>query len=38
MKAASLFDPRLIVTTPVPTSVTLGGTLLADLFVEGAGY
>ncbi len=31
MKAASLFDPRLIVTTPVPTSVTLGGTLLADL-------
>lgn len=31
MKTASLFDPRLIVTTPVPTSVTLGGTLLADL-------
>jgi LacI family transcriptional regulator, gluconate utilization system Gnt-I transcriptional repressor len=31
MKAASLFDPRLIVTTPVPTSVTLGGTLFADL-------
>ena len=31
MKAASLSDPRLIVTTPVPTSVTLGGTLLADL-------
>ncbi len=31
MKAASLFDPRLVVTTPVPTSVTLGGTLLADL-------
>ena len=31
MKAASLFDPRVIVTTPVPTSVTLGGTLFADL-------
>jgi LacI family transcriptional regulator, gluconate utilization system Gnt-I transcriptional repressor len=31
MKAASLFDPRLIVTTTVSTSVTLGGTLLADL-------
>ena len=31
MKAASLFDPRLIVTTPVPTSVTLGGALFADL-------
>ena len=31
LKAASLFDPRLIVTTPVPTSVTLGGTLFADL-------
>lgn len=31
MKAASLFDPRFIVTTPVPTNVTLGGTLFADL-------
>jgi LacI family gluconate utilization system Gnt-I transcriptional repressor len=31
MKAASLFDPRTIVTTPVPTTVTLGGTLFADL-------
>ena len=31
MKAASLFDPRLVATTPVPTSVTLGGTLFADL-------
>jgi len=31
MKTASLFDPRLIVTSPVPTSVTLGGTLFADL-------
>jgi LacI family gluconate utilization system Gnt-I transcriptional repressor len=34
MKAASLFDPRLIVTTPVPTSVTLGGTLFADLLAK----
>jgi LacI family gluconate utilization system Gnt-I transcriptional repressor len=31
MKAAALFNPHLVVTTPVPTSVTLGGTLLADL-------
>src|SRR3954464_5519764 len=31
MKAASLFNPHLIVTTQVPTSVTLGGTLFADL-------
>jgi len=31
MKAASLFDPRTILTTPVPTTVTLGGALLADL-------
>lgn len=34
MKAASLFDPRLIVTTPVPTSVTLGGALFADLLLR----
>ena len=34
MKGAGLFDPRLIVTTPVPTSVTLGGTLLADLLAQ----
>jgi LacI family gluconate utilization system Gnt-I transcriptional repressor len=34
MKAASLFDPRTIVTTPVPTTVTLGGTLLADLLLR----
>jgi LacI family gluconate utilization system Gnt-I transcriptional repressor len=32
MKAASLYDPNLIVTTPVPTAVTLGRTLLAELF------
>ena len=31
MKAASLFDPRFIITTPVATSVTLGGALFADL-------
>ena len=31
MKAASLFDPNLIVTTSVPTTVTLGSTLFADL-------
>jgi LacI family gluconate utilization system Gnt-I transcriptional repressor len=31
MKAASLFDPNLVVTTSVPTTVTLGGTLFADL-------
>lgn len=34
MKAASLYDPRTIVTTPVPTTVTLGGTLLADLLLR----
>ena len=34
MKAASLFDPRTIVTTPVPTTVTLGGTLFADLLLR----
>src|SRR5262249_27058591 len=27
MKDAGLTDPRLVVTTPLPTSVTLGGTL-----------
>src|SRR4029077_5206624 len=31
MKAASLFDPNLVVTTSVPTTATLGGTLVADL-------
>ncbi|NVN87430.1 MAG: LacI family DNA-binding transcriptional regulator [Rhodopseudomonas sp.] len=34
MKAASLFDPRLIVTTPTPTSMTLGGALFADLLSQ----
>jgi len=34
MKEASLLDPRLVVTTPVPTSVTLGGALLADLLAQ----
>ncbi len=31
MKDAGLFDPRLIVATATPTSVTLGGALFADL-------
>jgi LacI family gluconate utilization system Gnt-I transcriptional repressor len=31
MTAVSLFDPNLIVTTSVPTTVTLGSTLFADL-------
>ena len=34
MKAASLFDPSLVVTTSVPTTVTLGGTLFADLLAK----
>jgi LacI family gluconate utilization system Gnt-I transcriptional repressor len=34
MREASLFDPRLVVTTAVPTSVTLGGTLFADLLAK----
>jgi LacI family gluconate utilization system Gnt-I transcriptional repressor len=34
MKKAGLYDARLIVTTPVPTSITLGGTLLADLLAQ----
>lgn len=34
MKAASLFDPNLIVTTSVPTTVTLGSTLFADLVAQ----
>ena len=34
MNEAALFDPRLIVTTAVPTSVTLGGTLFADLLTK----
>jgi LacI family gluconate utilization system Gnt-I transcriptional repressor len=31
MKDAALFDQRLVVTSATPTSVTLGGTLFADL-------
>jgi LacI family transcriptional regulator, gluconate utilization system Gnt-I transcriptional repressor len=31
LKEAGLFDPKLVTTTPTPTSVTLGGTLFADL-------
>ena len=34
MKAAGLFDPSLVVTTHVPTTVTLGGTLFADLLAQ----
>lgn len=34
MKAASLYDPRLVMTTPVPTSVTMGGTLFSDLLMR----
>ena len=34
MKAASLFDPNLVVTTSVPTTVTLGGTLFTDLLAR----
>ena len=34
MKDAGLLDPRLVVTTPLPTSVTLGGTLFADLLAK----
>jgi LacI family gluconate utilization system Gnt-I transcriptional repressor len=34
MKEALLHDPRLVVTTPLPTSVTLGGALLADLLAK----
>ena len=34
MAEAALFDPQLIVTTAIPTSVTLGGTLFADLLAK----
>lgn len=34
MKAASLFDPNLVLTTSTPTAVTLGGTLLGDLMAQ----
>lgn len=34
MKANGKFDPRLIVTTPTPTDVTLGGKLLAELLAK----
>ncbi|MGJ4889257.1 LacI family DNA-binding transcriptional regulator [Bradyrhizobium sp. HKCCYLRH3099] len=33
-KAAGLFDPRLIVTTAVPTSTTMGGNLFSDLMLK----
>jgi LacI family gluconate utilization system Gnt-I transcriptional repressor len=34
MKEAGLLDPNLILTTPTPTAMTLGGTLLADLLAK----
>src|SRR5260221_11415161 len=34
MNGAALFDPRRVVTTATPTSVTLGGTLFADLLAK----
>lgn len=34
MKAASLLDPRLMITTSVPTAVTRGGTLFGDLLAS----
>ena len=34
MEAAGLFDPRLITTTPVPSSVTLGRELLRDALAK----
>src|SRR5947209_5173223 len=34
MKEAGLFEPRLVVTTATPTSVTLGGALFADLLAR----
>jgi LacI family gluconate utilization system Gnt-I transcriptional repressor len=34
MNGAGLFEERLIVTTAVPTSMTLGGTLFADLLAK----
>lgn len=34
LKQSSLYDPALILTTATPTAVTLGGTLLADLYAQ----
>jgi LacI family transcriptional regulator, gluconate utilization system Gnt-I transcriptional repressor len=34
MNEADVLDPRLIVTTSLPTSVTLGGALFADLLAQ----
>jgi LacI family gluconate utilization system Gnt-I transcriptional repressor len=36
MKRAALLDPSLVVTTSLPSSVTLGGTLMADLLSKTA--
>lgn len=34
MKDAGLLDPNLILTTPTPTAMTLGGTLFGDLLAQ----
>lgn len=34
MKAALLLDPRFILTTPIPTSVSIGGALFGDLLAR----
>ncbi len=34
MKAAALLEPRLILTTPTPTSVSVGGVLFGDLLAR----
>jgi LacI family gluconate utilization system Gnt-I transcriptional repressor len=34
MKDAGLLDPNLILTTPTPTAMTLGGSLLGDLLAK----
>jgi LacI family gluconate utilization system Gnt-I transcriptional repressor len=34
LKSAGLLDPRLVVTTSLPSSVTIGGALLADLLAR----
>ncbi len=34
VKSAGLLDPRLIITTPTPTSVSMGGALFGDLLAR----
>jgi len=36
MRRADLFDPNLVLTTPVATAVTRGGTLLGDLLTSAS--